>query len=49
VVGQEFMLFSWRLVLCDAFIMFYILVITAYLLLLGSNLTTNVVVSALLT
>jgi hypothetical protein len=36
-------------VLCDAFIMLYILIITFYLLLLGSNLTTNVVTSALFT
>jgi hypothetical protein len=49
VVGQEFMLFSWKLVLCDAFIMLYVLIITTYLLLLGSNLTTNVVISAILT
>jgi hypothetical protein len=49
VAGQEFILFSWRLVLCDAFIMLYILIITFYLLLLGSNLTTNVVTSALFT
>jgi hypothetical protein len=48
-VGQEFILFSWRLVLCDAFIMLYILIITFYLLLLGSNLTTNVVTSAVFT
>jgi hypothetical protein len=49
VAGQEFILFSWRLVMCDAFIMLYILIITFYLLLLGSNLTTNVVISAVFT
>jgi hypothetical protein len=36
-------------VLCDAFIVLYILVITLYLLLAGLNLTTNIVTSALLT
>jgi hypothetical protein len=48
VAGQEFVLQSRRLVLCDAFVVLYILVITIYLLLLGSNLTTDVVISALL-
>jgi hypothetical protein len=48
VVGQEFVLFSWRLVLCDAFIMLYILVATLYLVLLGSDLTTDAVISAIM-
>jgi hypothetical protein len=41
-------LFSWRLVLCDAFIMLYILVATLYLVLLGSDLTTDAVISAIM-
>jgi hypothetical protein len=49
VVGQEFLLFSWKLVLCDAFIAIYVLSVSLFVLLLSADITSNVVISTLLT
>ena len=46
-VGQEFLLFSWKLVLCDLALAFYLLFISFFILLLGQDVTTNVVETAL--
>jgi hypothetical protein len=49
VVGQEFILWSWTLVVCDLFIALYVLSVSFYVLLLGINITTDIVISAILT
>jgi hypothetical protein len=48
-VGQEFILWSWTLVVCDLFIALYVLSVSFYVLLLGINITTDIVISAILT
>jgi hypothetical protein len=45
--NQEFMLVSWKLLLCDVLLALYLLVISLFILLLGTDLTTNVVVNTL--
>jgi hypothetical protein len=47
VGDQEFFLFSWTLVLCDLLLLLYLLAISLFILLLGSGLTTNVVINTL--
>jgi hypothetical protein len=49
VVGQEFLLFSWKLVLCDVIIAIYVLSVSLFVLLLSADINSNVVISALLT
>ena len=48
MVGQEFFLFSWRLVACDLLLALYLLFISFFTILLGANVTTNVVTNSLL-
>jgi hypothetical protein len=47
--GQEFILFSWKLVACDFFIALYVLFVSAYVIILGSSITTPVVISGIFT
>jgi uncharacterized iron-regulated membrane protein len=47
--GQEFILFSWKLLVCDLFIALYVLAVSVYIILIGCNVTTPVVISALFT
>ena len=46
-VGHEFLLFSWRRVVCDLALAAYLLFMSFFILLLGQNVTTNVVENAL--
>jgi hypothetical protein len=41
VVGQEFFLFSWRLLLCDLVMAAYVLAVTFFLLLVRSATLSN--------
>jgi hypothetical protein len=45
VVGQDFFLFSWTLVMVDLFISLILLVVSLFLLLIGSSLSTATVVN----
>jgi hypothetical protein len=45
--NQEFFLFSWKLLLCDLILAIYLFFISLFILLLGADLTTNVVVNTL--
>jgi hypothetical protein len=47
--GQEFILFSWKLVLCDLFVLLYVLTVSLYILLVGTSVRTPTVVSAVFT
>jgi hypothetical protein len=47
--GQEFILFSWKLVLCDLFVLLYVLTVSLYILLVGTSVTTPTVISAIFT
>jgi hypothetical protein len=47
--GQEFILFSWKLVLCDLFVLLYVLTVSMYILLVGTSVTTPTVISAIFT
>jgi hypothetical protein len=42
---QELFLFSWRLVLCDVVLGLYLFVISVFILAVGADLTTNVVIN----
>ena len=47
--GQEFILFSWMLVLCDLFILLYVLTVSLYILLVGTSVMTPTVISVVFT
>lgn len=47
IIAQERFLFSWRLLLIDAILLIYLLLVTFIALLLGIDATTNVVGCAL--
>jgi hypothetical protein len=47
VAGQEYFLFSWRLVACDLVLALYLLAVSFFVVLLGADITTNVVTNAL--
>lgn len=48
VAGQQYYLFSWRLLLCDAVLSVYILFVSLLAILLALNVTTNTVANAFL-
>jgi hypothetical protein len=48
VAGQQFYLFSWRLLLCDALLSIYLLFVSLMAFLLALNVTPNIVANAIL-
>jgi hypothetical protein len=46
VAGQQYYLFSWRLLLCDAILSVYILFVSLLAILLALNVTNNTVANA---
>lgn len=48
VAGQQYFLFSWRLLLCDALLSVYLLFVSLLAFLLALNVTPNIVANAIL-
>jgi hypothetical protein len=48
VAGQQYYLFSWRLLLCDALLSIYLLFVSLMAFLLALNVTPNIVANAII-